>query len=248
MNLNMNIILRRHNIAPLSFWKSVSKISASVSWRGFKTLLNLCFLRSSIPDSGLEFFHQSSRVVLEVCFFFFPAPSFRDRVWQLVPFSPRVHLQISVSAPPFSLLLGSPLPWDKDHSHFQSRTADTEPWVMPVIQKPHQTPGTGHCAAPTREGVPHLPGGDFSVFPIQSPLEPSLSLRPNEHERKMKSLNAPRLQQLQQSEFTNDQQMSHKVKAPNRAPKLCGDNGAGGGYLEFRLFWKSENRTLTLPS
>ena len=246
----MNMILQRHDIAPLSFWKSVPKISASVSWGGFENVAESVF-----PEKLDSWEALRERIGIFPSVFksswtfrvFFPSHHLKRKFWQLVPFSPRVHLQISVSAPLFSLLLGSPLPRDKDHSHFQSRTADTEPGV---IQKPHQTSGTGHCTAPAREGVPHLPRGIFlfSRYSRGPPLEPSLSLRSKEHERKMKSLNAPRLQQLQQSEFTNDQQMSHKVKAPNRAPKLCGDNEAGGGYLEFRLFWKSENSSRTLPS
>ena len=139
-------------------------------------------------------------------------------------------------------LLSSPLPWDKDHSYFQSRTADRKPWVMLMIQKPHQTSDTGHCTAWWGR-APDICPGIFFCFPDTAGASTlaSLSLRPRNMKGTWKA-NATRLQQLQPSECINDQQVSQKVKLPT------GLRGDAETMKQVEDFWNRGSFSSTFSS
>lgn len=165
----------------------------------------------------MKIFHQSLWVA-ECSTFFFSLSCFghhhlKTKFWQLVPFSPPVCLQISLSVPLFSLLLHSPFPWDKDHSSFQSRTAYTKKtWVMLGDSKTTSNLSRWSLPCLMREGVLTSAQGSFLFFPIQlGPLLQPHFLCGQENMKGTWKANATRLLQLQQSECINDQQMSHKV-------------------------------------
>lgn len=142
------------------------------------------------------------------------------------------------------LLLCSSLPWDKDYSYFQSRTADTKPWMMLGMLwfKNHINPPVLVTARPNEGERPTSALGTFR-FTDTAVASTLISLSLQNMKGTWKS-NATRLQQLQQSECINDQQMIHKVWAPNRDPKWCREKGSRWRTFRIQAVLEKQGKSL----